>query len=63
MRPILPKSPNMCNNCSDFSDFSPKNRRNPYKKATFSRFFKKIIENSCEISEICLYLHQKSNSV
>ena len=56
--PILPKSAILCNDCSVFSLFLLKIRQNPYKKASFSRFFKKKIEISCKISEICLYLHQ-----
>ncbi len=61
--PILPKSAILCNGCSVFSLFLLKIRQNPYKKASFSRFFKKKIEISCKISEICLYLHQICGSV
>ena len=49
--------------CHIFALFLLKIRQNPYKKASFSRFFKKKIEISCKFSEICLYLHQICGSV
>ena len=39
-----------------------KNRGKALKMAIFWRFFKKIRENVCKFSELCLYLHQICDS-